>query len=61
MLHLKNKPLIEYNLENAVKDEVEEIVIIVGYKAEDIISYFGNKYKDNICYAVGAEGACTCH
>ena len=46
MLRLKNKPLIEYSLENTVKDEVEEIVIIVGYKAEDIINYFGNKYKD---------------
>lgn len=45
MLRLKNKPLIEYSLECAVRAKVKEIVITVGYRAEDIINYFGNKYK----------------
>lgn len=56
MLRLRDKPLIEYSLENAAKDEVEEIVIVVGYRAEDIINYFGNKYKGiKITYALQWE------
>ena len=45
MMAIKNKPLIEYSLDNAVEADVEEIIIVVGYKAEDVINVYGNSYK----------------
>lgn len=39
MIPLQGKPLIEYNLLRlAGLDVIDEIVIVVGYKAEDIIT-----------------------
>ena len=46
MLQFFDKPLVEYSLENAVKAGVEEIVLVVGYRAEEIINEFGNCYQD---------------
>ena len=45
LYEFRNRPLIEYSLENARKARVTEIVIIVSYKAELIINRFGNNYK----------------
>jgi NDP-sugar pyrophosphorylase family protein len=39
------KPLIQYSLENALAAGVEEIVIVVGYRAEDIINHFGISFQ----------------
>ena len=44
MLKFGGKNLIEYSLENAVKLEVKEIVIVVGHLAEQIINVYGNNY-----------------
>jgi dTDP-glucose pyrophosphorylase len=45
-LKVNDKPLIEYSLEHAsVLEEISEIVIVVGYRAEDIINLYGNRYK----------------
>ena len=38
-------PIIEYNLDNALRARVDEIVIVVGYKAETIINRYGNRYR----------------
>ncbi|MGA1870455.1 MAG: nucleotidyltransferase family protein [bacterium] len=46
MLSVRCKPVIEFSLDNAVKTKVDEIIIVVGYRAEDIINYYGNHYKD---------------
>lgn len=46
MLNVKGKPLIEYSLECTVKLPISQIIIVVGYKAEDIINKYGNRYKD---------------
>jgi dTDP-glucose pyrophosphorylase len=46
MLTLLGKPLIQYSLENAVTAGVEQIVIVVGYRAEDIINHFGTSFRD---------------
>jgi dTDP-glucose pyrophosphorylase len=46
MLRLFDKPLIQYSLENAVRVGVEEIVIVVGYRAEEIINEFGNRFGE---------------
>ncbi len=41
MLRLFGKPLVQYSLENAVRAGVDEIVVVVGYRAEAIINEFG--------------------
>ncbi len=46
MLPYKGKPIIEYSISNAVSANVVEIIIVVGYKAEDIIKKFGDSYKN---------------
>jgi UDP-N-acetylglucosamine diphosphorylase / glucose-1-phosphate thymidylyltransferase / UDP-N-acetylgalactosamine diphosphorylase / glucosamine-1-phosphate N-acetyltransferase / galactosamine-1-phosphate N-acetyltransferase len=46
MIMVKGRPTIEYNLDCAVQAGVDEIIIVVGYRAEDIINYLGNRYQD---------------
>ena len=41
MLRLFDKPLVQYSLENAVRAGVSEIVVVVGYRAEEVINGFG--------------------
>lgn len=45
LLYVHDKCLLEYNLDSAVLCNVSEIIIVVGYKAEDIINQFGIDYK----------------
>ncbi|MGF3522073.1 MAG: nucleotidyltransferase family protein [Candidatus Bathyarchaeia archaeon] len=46
MLMLGKKPVIEYNLERASSiDEIKEIILVVGHRAEDIINYFGTEFQ----------------
>ncbi len=44
MLRLRGKPLVQYSLENAARSGVEEIVVVVGYRAEDVINAFGIEF-----------------
>ncbi len=46
MLQFFGKPLVEYSLANAIRAGVEEVVLLVGYRAEDIINRFGNSYRE---------------
>jgi len=56
MLKLHNRPLISYSLDNAVNAGVDEIIIVVGYRAEDIINEFGNNYSGTkVTYAIQRE------
>lgn len=56
MLRLHGKPLIQYSLENAVAAGVEEIVVVVGYRAEDIINQFGINFQDTrLQYVIQTE------
>ena len=56
MIKIRGKHLIEYNLDNAMEVDVNEIVIVVGYKAETIINLFGNNYKwKPIKYVIQSE------
>lgn len=57
MLHMFDKPLIQYSLDNAsALDEVQDIVIVVGYRAESIINTFGTNYRDKrISYVIQKE------
>jgi UDP-N-acetylglucosamine diphosphorylase / glucose-1-phosphate thymidylyltransferase / UDP-N-acetylgalactosamine diphosphorylase / glucosamine-1-phosphate N-acetyltransferase / galactosamine-1-phosphate N-acetyltransferase len=57
MLPFDGKPVLEYNMQRAVDlDEVEEIILLVGHRAEDIINNFGISYKGKkISYVIQAE------
>lgn len=56
MISIKDKPLIQYILDNAICADVSEIIIVVGYKAEEIINVYGNEYKDkSIRYIIQPE------
>jgi len=56
MLPLMGKPLIQYSLENAVSAGMESIVVVVGYRAEDIINNFGTEFKGTrINYVIQTE------
>jgi dTDP-glucose pyrophosphorylase len=46
MLQLFGKPLVQYSLENAVRAGVSSIVMVVGYRADEIINAFGNRFHD---------------
>jgi len=46
MLQLFGKPLVQYSLENAVRAKVSAIVMVVGYRAEEIINGFGNRFQN---------------
>lgn len=45
MLRMLGKPLVQYSLENAVHAGASEIVVVVGYRAEDVINAFGIDYR----------------
>lgn len=45
MFPVQGCPVITFSLDNAIMAGVDEIIIVVGYRAEDIINYFGNSYK----------------
>ena len=45
MLKFNERHLIEYSLESASLSNVDEIIIVVGYRAEDIINTFGIEYE----------------
>ena len=56
MLEFAGKPLIEHSLANCMKIEPDEIVIVVGYLAEQIINHYGNRYRGvKISYAIQQE------
>jgi len=45
MCLFEGRHIIEYNLDNAVRAGVDEIVIVVGYRAETIINQYGCSYR----------------
>jgi len=45
MLDLAGKPLLEYKFE-ALPEEIDEIVVVVGYLGHTIKGYFGSHYND---------------
>lgn len=57
LYELNNKPMVEYTLELLDQLEIDDKVMVVGYKAEMIQDYFGEKVK----YASQPERRGTAH
>src|SRR5882724_2032260 len=56
MLEFAGKPLIEHSLDNSVALAPEEIIVVVGYLAEQVINAYGNSYRGvRIRYAIQRE------
>jgi NDP-sugar pyrophosphorylase family protein len=56
MLMFKGRHLIEYSLETAKLCNVDEIIIVVGYRATDIVNKFGIQYENiKIRYVIQEE------
>lgn len=45
MIKIKNKPFLEYQIELLRKNDINEIILCVGYLGEQIEDYFGNGKK----------------
>lgn len=63
MLRVANKPILEHALESLIKAGIRDVIIVVGYKKEQIMSYFedGNKWGANIRYAFEEKQLGTAH
>lgn len=56
MLEFAGKPLIEHSLDHCARLAPDEIVVVVGYLAEQIINHYGNSYGGTrIRYAIQRE------
>ena len=63
MLPVANKPLLEWNILNAIKAGFKEFIFIVGYKSEMVRTYFqdGKKWKVKIDYINQGKPFGTAH
>lgn len=57
MIKIKNKPFLEYQIELLRRNDINEIILCVGYLGEQIEDYFGNgkKFGVNIKYSYENE------
>lgn len=56
LLPFAGRPLIEYSLDSCVRTGPEEIVVVVGYLAEQIVNEYGTDYRGvRIRYAIQRE------
>ncbi|KYK28403.1 glucose-1-phosphate thymidylyltransferase [Thermoplasmatales archaeon SG8-52-1] len=63
MIPIANKPILEWNLINAINAGVKEFIFVVSYKSEMVRSYFeyGKKWNINIEYVNQGEALGTAH
>ena len=45
MIKILGKHVLEFNLDSAVNTSIDEIIIVVGYRAEEIINRYGIEYR----------------
>jgi len=48
MLPIANKPILEWNLTNAITTGIKEYIFVVSYKSEMVRNYFGKGEKWNV-------------
>ncbi len=63
MIPIANKPILEWNLINAVNAGIKEFIFVVSYKSEMVRSYFenGKKWDINIEYVNQGDAQGTAH
>ncbi len=63
MLPVANKPILEYVINALLSNGIRDMVIVVGYKKEVVMNYFGNgeKWRANIEYAIQEKQLGTGH
>jgi glucose-1-phosphate thymidylyltransferase len=63
MIPIANRPIIEYAVEALSQNGICDIVLVVGYKKESIMSYFeeGKKFGVNISYVTQQKPLGTAH
>jgi len=63
MLPIANKPILEYVVKALVENGISNIIMVVGYKKESIMNYFGEgrKWNANIVYAIQEKQLGTGH
>ncbi|MEA2053560.1 MAG: bifunctional sugar-1-phosphate nucleotidylyltransferase/acetyltransferase [Candidatus Thermoplasmatota archaeon] len=63
MLPIANKPILEWNLLNAIEAGLKEFIFVVGYKSEMVRNYFGNgkEWNVNIEYVNQGKALGTSH
>ncbi|MEF8853210.1 MAG: bifunctional sugar-1-phosphate nucleotidylyltransferase/acetyltransferase [Haloarculaceae archaeon] len=62
MLPVADRPLVAHTADAVVDAGVEELVLVVGYEAEAVRSYFGSRYRGvPVEYAVQDEQLGTAH
>jgi bifunctional UDP-N-acetylglucosamine pyrophosphorylase/glucosamine-1-phosphate N-acetyltransferase len=53
MLPVADRPLVAHTVDAAVEAGADDLVIVVGYEADDVRSYFGDRYRGlDVTYAV---------
>jgi len=53
MLPVADRPLVAHTVDTAVDAGASDLVIVVGYEAEDVRTYFGERYRGvDVTYAV---------
>lgn len=56
MVEVNGRNAITYSLEYALRDDIDDIVIVVGYRAEEIINRFGTDFRGKkISYVIQWE------
>ncbi|PSQ32763.1 glucose-1-phosphate thymidylyltransferase, partial [Halobacteriales archaeon SW_10_68_16] len=62
MLPVAGRPLVAHTADAAVDAGVEELILVVGYHAEAVRTYFGDSYRNvPVTYAVQSEQLGTAH
>lgn len=46
MLRVGDKPVVEYSLDNAVQACVEEIIVVIGSRYDEIVGLYGDCYRN---------------
>ena len=61
LIDVCGRPIVQYSLEQ-VKDSVDEFILVVGYKADQIKAHFGNEFKGvKMSYVIQEEQLGTGH
>ena len=63
MIPIANKPILEWNILNAIDAGIKEFIFVVSYKSEMVRSYFGKgeKWNVKIEYVYQGEALGTAH